>query len=305
MFVDAYAIISQKNGDGGDSLHREAMYAFGQALRYDSTQQIVYVGEPATSPRPTPQAILSRFEVAPGIYVRHPDPSRWASDPSTTSRDQLVPVIAYCAAYRDYPRLARLFTAVAERALFAQNLFRVGRLNEGPRPLKIPDTMLGTLGLFIRAGGWWTAPLYPVLFLTDSADLIATVLNAIPIHWEEKNRRLRWSEARDVDDNNTIIADLVNSHFKPTPISWLNRQVYALTRPKNLGNSILGETNPVMGALAWYHRKEIGGNPEISELYRPLIEQEFDPKDRYLEAMYYAGQFYVLFKENQDLARRN
>lgn len=292
MYIDSYAIISQQDGDGGDALHREGMYAFGQWLRYDGQTNTAVILE--LPERQDPGRILAKFEVEPGIYVRHPDPHRWYSDPNTTSRDQLVPVIAYCAAYQDYERLARLYQATASRAMFAQNILRAG---DGHKEAKVPDTMIGTLGLFIRAGGWWTAPLYPVLFVTDAADLMATILNVIPLHWEESHHRLRLTEQRDVDDNNTIIAHLVAAHFKPTPLSWLNRQIYALTRPLNYGNTEFGESNPVMGALTWYHRREAGGNPEIAELYRPSVEEYFSPQDTYSDTVYQISQYYARWRD--------
>lgn len=276
MYIDAYALISQQDGDAGDSLHREGMYAFGKFLLYDRKNNTVAINEiPA---RRNPAQIIDKFEVQPGIYVRHPNPTRWFSNPDTTSRDQLIPVIAYCGAYRDYSRLWRLFKAVAERGFFAQNVLDTG---DGETVHKVPDTMIGHLGLFIRAGGWWTAPLYPLLFITDTADLLATIWESIPVHWEETGKRLRSRALGDVDDNNAIIAHLMAVKFKPTPISWLNRQVYSLLRPLNYGNTILGESNNVMGALAWYHRKEAGGNEGIAELYRPLIEEYFSPQQPY------------------------
>lgn len=274
MFVDPYALIVQQDGDGGDTLQREGMYAFGKWMRYDQANNTVIITEP--DDHGAPEQNMEKLEVAPGVYVRHPDPTRWYSNPDTTSRDQMIPVVAYCAAFQDYQRLWRLFKATAMRGFFAQNLLRIG---DDPQAPKIPDTWLGHLGLFIRAGGWWTAPLYPLLFVTDTIDLAGTILAVIPIHYEERTGILRLSEPRDVDDNNTIISHLMALRFKPTPISWLNRQVYALTRPVNYGNLILGEANPVMGALAWYHRPSAGGNPEIAELYRPLIEEYFSPQD--------------------------
>ncbi|MGE0528435.1 MAG: hypothetical protein AB7P49_15300, partial [Bdellovibrionales bacterium] len=278
MVIDAYAVIVQQDGDGGDTLHREGMYAFGKWLRYTSETNTLLVEE--IPQRRDPASILDKFEVRPGTYVRHPDPTSWVSNPETTSRDQLIPVIAYCAAYADYPRLWRLFKAVAKRGFFAQNFIKNG---PGKTQRKIPDTMLGHLGLFIRAGGWWTAPLYPVLLITDSLRLVNTLMNLIPLHKKDGEATFRWKNMGDVDDNNTIISHLVAARFKPTPISWLDRQIYALTRPINYGNTILGETNPVMGALAWYHRPEAGGNPELAELYRPLVEEHFDPMKSYQE----------------------
>lgn len=282
MYVDAYALISQRDGDGGDTLHREGMYAFGKWMRLHEDGKTVEIAE--IPERRNSRQIMNKFEVEPGIYVRHPDPMRWSSDPNTTSRDQLVPVIAYCGAYGDYGRLGRLFKATLKRGLFAQNIFKIGD-NDGQH-WKVPDTMVGTLGLFIRAGGWYTAPLYPLLLTTDMADLFATLLNLIPLHWEESNLKFRFTENRDVDDNNTIIGQLMAVKFKPTPISWLNRQIYAWTRSVNNGNTILGERNPVMGALSWYHRAEAGGNPEMAELYRPLIEEYFSPREEYRQVIF-------------------
>lgn len=287
MYVDAYAIIAQQDGDVGDSLHREGMFAFGKWLRYSEGDNTVTIS--SNPERWDPGKIMDKFEIEPGIYVRHPDPTRWSSNPETTSRDQLIPVIAYCAAYEDYPRLWRLFVATAERGFFAQN-----RLDDGQweHKMHVPDTMLGHLGLFIRAGGWWTAPLYPLLLVTDTIDLVGTLIDQIPLEWDETAKRFRKRSMGDVDDNNTIIAQLMAVKFKPTPMSWLNRQVYALTRPLNYGDTQLGESNHVMGALAWYHREQAGGNPEIAELYRPLIEKYFSAHDQYEDAVFKLTQLY-------------
>ena len=299
MYIDAYAIIVQQDGDGGDSLQREGMFAFGKALRYHQRANILIVSE--NPERQDSVRTMDKFETAPGIYVRHPDPQKWYSNPATTSREQIVPLIAFCAAYQDYARRWRLFKATASRGLFAQNILRNG---EGQKDKKIPDTMLGHLGLFIRAGGTWTAPLYPLLFITDTADLLGTLFASIPIHWEESHLRLRWEEPRDVDDNNTIVAHLMAAHFKPTPISWLNRQLYSGLRAQNLGNTVLGESNPVMGALSWYHRREAGGNPEIAELYRPLIQEYFAPEESWGLAMNRVTRLFDRFTDRVLITRR-
>jgi hypothetical protein len=275
MYIDAYAVIVQKDMDGGDSLHREGMYAFGKKLRYDNFENKVLVQDSSSLRRPASEDIIERFEVSPGVYVRHPDPNKWYSNPDTTSRDQIMPIIAYCAAYEDYPRLWRLFTAVAQRGMFAQNTIRIGN---GEIDKKIPDPMILNFAQFIRAGGWWTAPLYPLLFVFDSIELIGTVFVAMPLHFQDDHLIPRLRTGNDVDDNNVVIQHLLAAHYKPTPISELSRYLYSVTRQKNLGNTRLGEKNAVMGALRWYHRNEYGGegNPEIAELYRPLIEKYFD-----------------------------
>jgi hypothetical protein len=275
MYIDSYAIIVQKDMDGGDSLHREGMYAFAKKLRYDQISNEVFIESPPLRGPASEASALNQFEVEPGIYVRHPDPSKWYSNPDTTSRDQLLPVIAYCAAYEDYPRLWRLFKATAKRGFFAQNTLRAG---DGERERKLPDPMFLNLAQFIRAGGWWTAPLYPLLFAFDSVELAGTLAAAVlPLHFKDDHLIPRWKNEADVDDNNIVVQHLLAAVYKPTPISELNRYIYSVTRPQNLGNAFLGEKNPVMGALRWYHRQEFGGeaNPEVAEAYRPLIERYF------------------------------
>jgi hypothetical protein len=253
------------------------MYAFAKKLRYNQLENKVYV-ESSPLRRPASDEIMDKFEVAPGIYVRHPDPNKWYSNPETTSRDQVIPVIAYCAAYEDYPRLWRLFKATAQRGMFAQNFIRNG---DGETNKKIPDPMILNFSQFIRAGGWWTAPLYPLLFVFDTIELVGTALSALPLHFKDDHWLPRLKNENDVDDNNIVVQHLLAAIYKPTPMSELNRYLYSITRPKNFGNTKLGEDNPVMGALRWYHRSEYGGeaNPEIAELYRPLIEKYFTYQD--------------------------
>jgi len=292
MYVDAYALIVQQDGDGGDTLQREGMYAFGKWLRYNSRTNTVVINEPPE--RRDPKKVMDKMEIKPGIYVRHPDPTKWYSNPKTTSRDQLVPVLAYCAAYEDYPRLWRLFKATAKRGMFSQNIKRAG---EGHREFKVPDTWIGHLSLFIRAGGWYTAPFYPVLLLTDTISFTGTLLHQIPVHFEQTAKRFRFKEPKDVDDNNAIIYHLMAAKFKPTPISWLHRQFYGLTRRANYGNYFLGERNHVMGALVWYHRPQNRGNPEMAELYRPVIEEYFSPADDYERLRIEAAGLFNRFSE--------
>jgi len=275
MYIDAYSVIVQKDMDGGDTLHREGMYAFGKKLLYDASDNKIYITMPSPLRRPaSDEDAMDKFEVEPGIYVRHPDPTKWYSNPDTTSRDQLFPVIAYCAAYEDYPRLWRLFKSTAKRGFFAQNTLRIGH---GEYDLKIPDPMFMNIAQFIRAGGWWTAPLYPLLFVFDAAELVGTIVSVLPLHFRDDHLVPRFKNENDVDDNNLIIQHLLAATHKPTPLSALNRYIYSVTRPQNFGNTVLGEKNPVMGALRWYHRPEQGnnGNAEIAELYRPLIERYF------------------------------
>ncbi len=187
---------------------------------------------------------LDQLEVAPGIYVRHPYQPGFRSDPNRFSRDQQRPIIMALGMYDMHDRLGRMALA---------HLLRFGKYQN--------KDYLGPshLGEYLRAFKAW--PLYPVLFFTDVGLLVSSVDIAVRARLDGDN----------VDDNNHLMALIQSKQVMPTPLSWLASRIYKDFRPLNLGNQVLGEEDPVQGALSWYHRAESGGNPFIAELYRPAI----------------------------------
>lgn len=274
MQLDSSGLIVTLKNNGGDSCAEEGRYwfLFWFNFVYLSNFDIAL----KVPQRPHPFILIKKLEITPGIYVRNPTPpsgSEWQKDPKTTSRDQLKPIIWYCAAYRDHKRLFRLFKKVLSRGLFAQNSSKDGKR-------KLPDQMFTTLGSFIRAGGYWTAPLYPLLLIFDTIDLLSILLwLAVPL---TANDNLTWYKPStwftkrtldDVDDNNTDVDLLASIAFKPTPIAALSRFFWGQYRPINFGVTVLHETNNCQGAMAWYHSVQNGGNVEVSELYKTPIEK--------------------------------
>jgi len=177
-----------------------------------------------------------------GLWFRHPN----YPDTSDCSRDQMDPIIMTLGAYESKSLLKLTFKAHAKRLFFYQNK-------------DVP--MIVTPCLYIRAFKAWY--LYPILCVLDIGFMFAWVENLF--------RR----NPDDVDDNNNIMRMTQAAQVMPTPLSWLGRKLYAKTRRPNLGNTVKGEKNAVMGALVWYHRPESGGNPAIAELYRPIVERYF------------------------------
>ncbi len=266
MNYDANGLIVTKQKDGGDTLAEETRYWF--LLWFNFVAMSNYI---TTDRAKRPSDIMKLLEDTPGIYIRNPIDR---SDSSDVSRDQLMPVIYYCAAFRDYPRLYRLFKACLNRGMFAQNCVKDGQF-------KIPDQMWTCIGAFIRSGGNATTILYPLLILCDLVDLIGTVAwLAIPYTWNSE--LLTWYDPRtwmtprtpdDVDDNNLDIALLASVCFKPTLIAWIHRIIWGSFRPRNDGNILLGERNNCLAALSWYHASINQGNPEITEMYRKPVER--------------------------------
>lgn len=73
------------------------------------------------------------------------------------------------------------------------------------------------------------------------------------------------------DDLNTLLTTVYFSLVYPTWISKLALRVYLKYRPTNYGVTKLGEIDPIMGALKWYFRPEMGGNGECAEIWRDII----------------------------------
>lgn len=74
------------------------------------------------------------------------------------------------------------------------------------------------------------------------------------------------------DDLNCLLVASVNIHLFPTETSRAALKRYFVERPVNFGTVKLGEKCPVMGALKWYCRPESGGNDEVAEVWRPLVD---------------------------------
>jgi hypothetical protein len=192
------------------------------------------------------KSVVNQLEVLPGLYVRHPYQSGDNSKIADFSRDQQRPIVAAIGAYSLSDKLDSMVYSHASRLGKYQNKDIIGPVN---------------IGEYIRA--YRARPLYPVLLLTDTALLIGSIGTVIVSRFDPE----------DVDDNNHIVSLLQAQYFMPTPIGWLARKIYVTFRPQNYGNKILKEKSAVVGAMAWYHRKDTGGNPAIVELYRPLIEK--------------------------------
>lgn len=273
MYLDHLGLIVQKDFDGGDSLHRAGSFELVHSIAARKNIQVIHR---AGHSLPTPWLTAQRlYEVCPGLYVRHPDKGKWYSNPDTTSRDQLVPAIIALGMSGMRRELWRLEWQIIKRGLFAQNIYR-----NWDDPLtqkrKLPDTFLFCIPILIRAWGWRAFPFYPALLFLDFVDVLGQIVESIPIHVTD-DREVRRKQPDDVDDMNGINKHLLALAVLPTPFSWLSRKIYSKFRMKNLGNTKKGEVNHVMGALVWYNRNDEGGsgNPEMAEIYRPLIEKYF------------------------------
>ena len=282
MIIDSNGMIIS-GGDGGDSCHR--MYTSFIRLRLQSLLGLIQ-----TVPAPFDQTAgpaQTQVLLEPGragLYIRNPDKTMWYSDPRNFSRDQMTPVICFHALMSDSPTPVfakqaqrdqwRLLKACLKRYMFSQNIYpnwvdpRVEVVKK-----KTPDFIDPTLwGMFART--WINSPWVPLAVPFVVLGDIFMVLSAMFKVWAPINKdgtlEFRLPGPGDTDDDNLNNCLMVSQYVFPTVFSKLARKIYKKFRTKNYGNTKLGESSAIMGAIAWYNHND---NPEMTELARPLVER--------------------------------
>lgn len=161
-YRDKFGVLVQPDGDGGDALNRWAHYT---AAKY-----ILNYGNPDNA-CVSLQQIIS--DLPHGRFRRHPDHTRWYSNPNNVTRDQMGPALA-CGAllpendgYLKAHALLRL-----KRFMFHFDTEDKG-MDLGPVIRKFPDPpSLEELAVIIRGVRLWA--LYPLLLVLDLA-LVASI----------------------------------------------------------------------------------------------------------------------------------
>lgn len=173
------------------------------------------------------------------MLQKHPGVySRYVNGPpNTATGDQLIPVAAYWMLTRNNHELH------AMNHVFAQNTVSIFT-----REATFPDFILFRMLPFLMRAHW---ALYPFTVITDIL-LILAVLT-----------RIRQGSMADTDDNNTIITVAACKDTMPTPLSLLAAKLYKKYR----------KAPGLVGALRDYHAVSTGGNPEIAELWVPIVER--------------------------------
>ena len=156
---------------------------------------------------------------------------------NTATGDQLIPVAAYWTVKRMSNELLNMPIE------FAQNTVSIFT---GERTF--PDFILFRMLPFLVRSHW---ALYPIALFLDVL-LIAAVI--------ERNV---YGSVLDTDDNNTIITVATCKAVMPTPLSLLAAKLY------KHGRGAPG----LVGALRDYHAASTGGNPEVAELWVPIVER--------------------------------
>lgn len=231
--TDKYGIIVQADGDRGDSASRCGIYYTLRKLVEPREKTLRYKF----------QNCLDKLQVAKDTYVRHPDnktpysngqlPQEYIADPKRFSRDQQSPLMVGLGFYdTSRSNLNGMFIAQLKRFGKFQN-----KDISGPQEVST----------YIRAYNAWY--LYPVLLLTDLAMLVNSGIRVVKRHLNPDDTS---------DDVVTMLLTIQAYYRLPTPVSWLSRKLYALSKP--------------LDALRSYFREETQA-PPLYALYEEVLKQ--------------------------------
>lgn len=224
-YRDEYGLLCRQErvGDkvvlgGGDSLHKTS-HLFTYLYFNDEIDNIALFKSILQS--------KAACEIADGILVRHPDPTKWYSNPNTTSRDQLRAAIVALSVGNVAPHtLGRVFRRHLKRGLlFAWNTRINGSYptleeynkNNPQKPWdgykwKLPDlTLFKVWASYIR--GFRCKPLYPLLYLFDLESLVGAVTNKYSSNADQANNLGEYLLAKHSMD--TFVMKLARRIAKP------------------------------------------------------------------------------------------
>jgi len=281
--------------DGGDTAQREGWYWLGVWIRQNRLH------DPWSIPRRLtfPEVIRLLEPHGDGVFYRHPKLPPWNNpyDPQWGfSRDQMIPLVAAMGVWGLTAPLRRLWNALPQDPVGGTKHTFNGewRTFLGQKAFYTGDTVqLGAINLFRRA--WNEDP------------MLASDRNGLPGENElAANVGIRLAATvnnRDNtgDDLNLIVMLLMSVLRFPSATSAAAVNLYAKNRPVSYG-SFLGtyyqkygfqqdvsaqlmmsridqgiaggwktDASRVYGAVRWYQRAESGANPQLAELYRPII----------------------------------
>jgi hypothetical protein len=252
-YEDKFGLITQKNGDGGDTCQREGMFIFFIELLFINLliSKTMYF----KMKKRFLTAVLPQLEVGNGIYRRHPDSTKWYSNPNNLSRDQQVSLVFSLGIF-DEDKLRLLFERHKRRGGFYQNT----RRNWGKEGWKIPDFAGPShWGQYIRsfkAKGWrW------LLYFCDFFACIHAISNAIRCIYDTDHS----------DDLNFVTSQLQAKYIWPTFWTNIANWIYR-TFTKNPGTfRKTPDLHRGCAAFSWYFHRKFGGSP-IDKLAHPLIK---------------------------------
>lgn len=262
--------------DQGDSCHHTHEFWIGVTLREQLLGDVKLRGAViAAGLRPN----ITQYFFRDGKLVRHPDTSKWYSDPANFSRDQMVPTQVYLGVRNHQGTLEETLLEQLTSGVVLYPNTKMNYTNAKKSILKgqLPDVLTPTcLARILRAtfghsNRAMQLLLKPFLFVLDGF----LVLNSL------SQDLIYARQGQDyVDDNNHVIMLLQSRAVMPTSMGKLASYLYFKLRPRNLGRALaesdsVGEDEGLRNSYAaflHYWRPESGDMLEMAYVYKPLLQ---------------------------------
>jgi hypothetical protein len=281
--------------DGGDTAQREGWYWLGVWIR----ENVLH--DPWPIQRRSFAEVLDLLEPnKDGIFYRHPKLPPWNNPYDKTfgfSRDQMVPLIAAMGVHGFTDRIRRLWNALPQDVVggtkhtfngewltvFGQRTIYTGDIvspatvnlfkrswNEKPDDIWGERELLANSGLRVppteRDRDNVGDDLNHIVMLIMALLRYETAESAEAVRLYAKNRLVSYGSFL------SAYKAKYNIDIDCIPFSSEARKNF----DDGIANGWTTDASRVFGAVRWYHRKGVGANPALAELYRPIIQ-------RYLE----------------------
>jgi hypothetical protein len=285
IYYDQNGLIVQQNCDGGDTAQREGMYWLGQWVLVNALKR-----QPYGRQRPIEfTQVMKHLEYqTSGRFRRHPTQTRLIgegkyrgpiNDPKTTSRDQVVPLIAAMGVHKDFVRLDR----------FRDRLHTDHYWLNKDYLLFYEEFMKRALDRDLLFGGEVDKEILDkaVDFRRDKAatdkDDVGDDLNLIvqlllaAVRRGDKIEAVRGRYVRERPVNYGVYLSRYRTEFPDDVAADKNTMIGRIETGINMQGEQRwkADCTNVLGALKWYFRAETGASPGLVELYRPILDEFF------------------------------
>lgn len=261
-YTDSFGLLGAgvPSFDGGDTCAQEFTVAYCKSICFPERNITAEYDSKMTQ----------MMDASTKKYVRHPDQTKWYSNPENLSRDQMTPLLAAMIADPNHrTHRNNLFWQHLKRGfLFAFNTrqnyqypTQAEQLEKDPsRPWdyswKMPDpTFMEIWAMWIRAFRAW--PLYPLLLIFDLQTLGACLFRY--------GQTIATAAGPDRDNRNTILPTHISKTFMPTPWGFLAWWILKKTPLELELREFFGD-RPDMPPVGEYLQKLLGDYPGQSTL---------------------------------------
>jgi hypothetical protein len=300
IYFDGDGLIVHRNMDGGDTAQREGWYWVGRWAREK-------LGNPWTVKRALtfPRVLTLLEPKEDGVFYRHPRLPPWNNPTDKTygfSRDQMIPLVAAMGLWGYTEPLRRLWNALPQDPVggtkhapngkwirfLGQNAIHTGdvigpaainlfRRAFGENPLLSSDKNgpAGEAELAINAGLRLTGVLHDRDNTGDDLNLIVMLLMAVfrfPSTTSNQSIRL-YAKNRLISYGSFVAAYKATFGTDILKLGELSTEIRRRLDEGIATGKWPTDASRVYGAVRWYHREGSGANPQLAELYEPIIRE--------------------------------